>query len=124
MRAPRGTSPAADDDDGRYLRAGHSPDILRKLRRMHWPVGDELDLHGLTGDEAAAALDAFLADVRAQGIRCVRVIHGKGLRSSGGEAVLRRLVRRLLAQRDDVLAFVEPSPAQGGSGAVVVLVDG
>ena len=111
-------------DEGSYLRAGHSPDILRKLRRLHWTIEDELDLHGLTADEAHRATLAFLDEARDNGLRCIRVIHGKGLRSPGGEGVLKHAVRRLLADRDDVLAFVESPAAHGGSGAVLVLLHG
>ncbi|HUL94982.1 MAG TPA: Smr/MutS family protein [Usitatibacter sp.] len=110
------------EDDGSYLRPGLPRDILRKLRRTHWVVQDEIDLHGLTADEAALETAAFMADCRKRGLRCVRVVHGKGLRSPGREPVLKRRVRRLLARRDDVIAFVEPRAAHGGGGAVVVLL--
>ena len=112
------------EDDGRFLRPGLPPDILRKLRRTHWKIQDELDLHGMSSGEAALALGAFLAEARRHGVRCVRVIHGKGLRSPQREPVLKRKVRKLLSRRDDVLAFVEPRAAHGGGGAVVVLLDG
>jgi DNA-nicking Smr family endonuclease len=112
------------DDDGTYLRAGLPRDIVRKLRRTHWSIQDEVDLHGLTADEAAARTAAFIAEARRCGLRCVRIIHGKGLRSPGREPVLKRRIRRLLARRDDVLAFVEPRAAHGGGGAVVVLLQG
>ncbi|HET9576845.1 MAG TPA: Smr/MutS family protein, partial [Usitatibacter sp.] len=88
-----------------------------------WKIQDELDLHGLGADEAALATAAFVAAARRRGLRCVRVIHGKGLRSPGREPVLKRRIRRLLTRRDDVLAFVEPRAAHGGGGAVVVLLD-
>jgi DNA-nicking Smr family endonuclease len=107
-----------------YLRAGHSPDILRKLRRMQWPIEDEIDLHGMTLDEAVIATGRFIDEAMRYGLRCVRVIHGKGLRSPGGEPVLKGRIRQLLAARDDVRAFVEPPAAQGGSGAVLVLLHG
>ena len=123
MKGPGGTGPEArEEDDSSYLRAGHSPDILRKLRRGQWPAGDEIDLHGMTADEAAAATARFIAEARHAGVRCVRVIHGKGLRSPWREPVLKRSIRRFIAQRDDVLAFVEAPAAQGGAGAVLVLL--
>ncbi len=125
MRIAHGVSFGRDEgDDGTYLRAGLPPDLLRKLRRMQWPIEDEMDLHGVTGDEAAAMLDDFMAEARERGLRCVRVIHGKGLRSPGREPVLKRRIRSLLARRGEVMAYVEPPPAQGGSGAVLVLLDG
>ncbi|HWH39286.1 MAG TPA: Smr/MutS family protein [Usitatibacter sp.] len=111
------------DDDGLFLRPGLPRDILRKLRRQHWSIQGTLDLHGLNSEEAALALATFLAEARAHGLRCVRVIHGKGLRSPGREPVLKKRVRRMLMRRDDVLAFAEPPAAGGGGGAVVVLLD-
>jgi DNA-nicking Smr family endonuclease len=112
------------DDDGVHLRAGLPREILRKLRRTHWSIQDELDLHGMTADQAAEATAGFIAESRRRGLRCVRIIHGKGLRSPGREPVLKRRIRRLLVRRDDVLAFVEPRAAHGGGGAVVVLLEG
>jgi DNA-nicking Smr family endonuclease len=93
------------------------PDLLRKLRRGHWRIQDEADLHGLTADEASSVLSEFIAECRAHGFRCVRVIHGKGM------GVLKARARRELALREDVMAFVEAPLAQGGSGAVMVLLD-
>jgi len=121
-----GTFPDDDvefEDDARYLRPGLPPDILRKLRRTHWVIQASLDLHGLTGDEAVAETAVFLAACRRSGLRCVRIIHGKGLRSPGREPVLKRRIRKLLTRRDEVLAFVEPRAIHGGGGAVVVLLE-
>jgi hypothetical protein len=73
------------DDDGLFLRPGLPRDILRKLRRTHWVIQDHLDLHGMTGDEAVEATAQFLAECKRRGLRCVRIIHGKGLRSHGRE---------------------------------------
>ena len=111
------------EDDGRYLRPGLPPDILRKLRRTHWVIQASLDLHGLTGDEAVAETAVFLAGCKRSGARCVRIIHGKGLRSPGREPVLKRRIRKLLTRRDEVLAYVEPRAIHGGGGAVVVLLE-
>ena len=111
------------EEDASFLRPGLPRDILRKLRRTHWVIQDDLDLHGFTGEEAAAAAAVFLADARRRGLRCVRIVHGKGLRSVGREPVLRKRIRKLLTRRDEVLAFVEPRNFHGGSGAVVVLLE-
>ena len=111
------------DDDAVFLRPGLPRDILRKLRRTHWVIQDDLDLHGFTGEEAAMQTAVFLADARRRGLRCVRIVHGKGLRSAGREPVLRKRIRKLLTRRDEVLAFVEPRGFHGGSGAVVVLLE-
>jgi len=111
------------EEDASYLRPGLPRDILRKLRRTHWVIQDDLDLHGFTGEEAAVQTAVFLADARRRGLRCVRIVHGKGLRSAGREPVLRKRIRKLLKRRDEVLAFVEPRGFHGGSGAVVVLLE-
>ena len=111
------------EDDSLFLRPGLPRDILRKLRRTHWVIQDDVDLHGLGADDAAAATAAFLADCRRRGVRCVRIIHGKGLRSRGREPVLKRRIRKLLTRREEVLAFVEPRAVHGGGGAVVVLLE-
>jgi DNA-nicking Smr family endonuclease len=111
------------EEDASFLRPGLPRDILRKLRRTHWVIQDDLDLHGLTGDEAVAETAVFLAEARRRGLRCVRIIHGKGLRSVGREPVLRKRIRKILTRRDEVLAFVEPRNVHGGSGAVVVLIE-
>ena len=111
------------EDDASYLRPGLPRDILRKLRRTHWVIQDHLDLHGLTAAEASIETAAFLASCVRRGLRCVRIVHGKGLRSAGREPVLKRRIRKLLARRQEVLAFVEPRAVQGGGGAVVVLLE-
>jgi len=105
-----------------YLRTGLARDVLRKLRRGHWVVQNVVDLHGLNRQEAGSLLAEFLGGCLKRGLRCVRVIHGKGLRSPGREPVLKGKVQRWLAQRDEVLAFCEAPKNQGGSGALLVLL--
>ena len=105
-----------------FVRPGLPRNIVRRLRSGYWSVRLELDLHGYSTDAARAALVTFLHDARQSGQRCVRVIHGKGLRSQQGVPVLRHHVRHWLIQRDEILAFAEALPAHGGSGAVVVLL--
>jgi DNA-nicking Smr family endonuclease len=107
-----------------FLRPGLGSDVLVKLRRAHWVVQAVIDLHGMTQTEAHDALADFLLDARNRGLRCVRVIHGKGLTSPNREPVLKGRVRRWLAQWDDVLAYCEAPRHAGGSGAVVVLLRG
>ncbi|MGE0357892.1 MAG: Smr/MutS family protein [Burkholderiales bacterium] len=111
------------EEDHAYLRPGLPREVLRKLARLHWVVQDELDLHGLTGDEAALATARFLAEGVRRGLRCLRVIHGKGLGSVNREPVLKGRIRKLLARKSEVLAYCEPPPAHGGGGAVIVLLD-
>jgi DNA-nicking Smr family endonuclease len=107
-----------------YVRAGIPKTVLRNLRRGQWVIRDDLDLHGLTSPEARIATASFLAVCVQRGVRCVRIVHGKGLRSRNREPVLKRKVGYWLMQRDEVLAFCEALPADGGSGAVVVLLRG
>jgi DNA-nicking Smr family endonuclease len=107
-----------------HVRSGLNPDLLRKLRRGEWAIQGTLDLHAHTQDEARLALAEFLAAARRQGWRCVRIVHGKGLSSPNREPVLKARVRKWLQQRDDVLAYCEPRPHSGGSGAVLVLIAG
>ena len=105
-----------------YLRDGMSTQVLRKLRSGFWAVQDELDLHGLRSDEARELLAQFLAGALRRGQRCVRVIHGKGSRSHNNAPVLKGKVAAWLRQRAEVLAYCEARPAEGGSGAAVVLL--
>src|SRR5690348_14063158 len=105
-----------------YLREGHSPQLLKRLRRGHFSIGDEIDLHQMDERAARATLDDFLADTRRRDVTCVRIVHGKGLRSGSAGPVLKRMTERVLRRRDDVLAFASARPAQGGTGATVVLL--
>jgi len=107
-----------------FLRNGISPQTLKKLRRGHWVIQEELDLHGLTTLEARALLVEFLDHCARRGSRCVRIIHGKGLRSKNREPVLKQKVANWLMQRDEILAFCQARRTEGGGGAVVVLLKG
>lgn len=105
-----------------FMRNGLSRVALRKLRRGNWPVQASLDLHGNATDAARKLLQEFLHEAAQQGLRCVLVIHGKGMNSPGGEAVLRKLTRHWLTQRSDVLAYCDAMPRDGGKGAALVLL--
>jgi DNA-nicking Smr family endonuclease len=105
-----------------FARNGIGPDTLRKLRRGHWVTQGQLDLHGLRSDEAREALAEFLRNAARRGLRCVRVIHGKGLGSVNKEPVLKNKVRNWLVQKDEVIAFCQARAADGGSGALMVLL--
>jgi DNA-nicking Smr family endonuclease len=109
-------------DELSFLRPGLPRGVLKKLRRGHWVVQDEIDLHGLTRAEARLALLEFLRSSLKRGCRCLRVIHGKGLRSPKREPVLKGKMKAWLAQREEVLAFCQAPPAQGGSGALLLLL--
>lgn len=110
------------DENLSFARPGVGSDVLSKLRRGHWVIQNQLDLHGLRRDEAREALGEFLRQARRRGQRCVRIIHGKGLGSVNKEPVLKQKVRNWLAQKDEVIAFCQARPADGGSGALVVLL--
>ena len=105
-----------------FLRDGLSRQVLRKLRRGHWVVQDELDLHGMNRVQAADAVAEFLRRCRARRFRCVRIVHGKGLGSRNREPVLKGKLRKWLAVRDEVLGFCQAPAADGGSGAVLILL--
>ena len=105
-----------------YLREGHAPDILSKLRRGHWVVQAAIDLHGLISDEARLYVATFLNDCKKRGLRCVRIVHGKGLGSRNKEPVLKHKLRNWLVQRDEVIAYAQARKIDGGSGAVIVLL--
>jgi DNA-nicking Smr family endonuclease len=110
------------DDQMSFRRPGVGQDVTRKLRKGDWSIQAQLDLHGLRSDEAREALGQFMRQARVQGLRCVRVVHGKGLGSPGKEPVLKAKVQRWLVQKNEVIAFVQARPADGGAGALVVLL--
>ncbi len=105
-----------------FVRTGLSRQILRRLRRGDWVSQAELDLHGLNRHDAKIELANFLFECKRRGIRCIRIIHGKGLGSKNREPVLKLHVRHWLMQREEILAFVQARPIDGGGGAVMVLL--
>lgn len=110
------------DEELSYARPGISGDILRKLRRGNWVIQAQLDLHGMRREEAREALAEFLRNAVKRGLRCVRIIHGKGLGSVNKEPVLKSKVRSWLVQKEEVIAFCQARAADGGAGALVVLL--
>lgn len=110
------------EDEQTFLRGKLGTDVLSRLRRGHWAVQAVIDLHGLTTAEAHDSLADFLLESRHRGLRCVRIIHGKGLTSPNREPVLKGKVRRWLRQWNDVLAYCEAPRHAGGGGAVVALL--
>ncbi len=112
------------DDQLSFRRPGIGTDITRKLRRGDWSIQGQVDLHGLRTDEARDALAQFVRDAVRVGWRCVRVVHGKGLGSPGKQPVLKSKVQRWLVQKNEVQAFVQAPPVQGGAGALLVLLKG
>lgn len=116
------TSLLDTDADLSYRRPGVGPDVPQKLRRGVWSIQAQVDLHGLRSDAAREALGKFIRNAHKQGIRCIRVVHGKGLGSPGKAPVLKDKVRRWLVQKAEVLCFVQAPPMQGGKGALLVLL--
>lgn len=112
------------DDGLSFRRPGIGPDVVTKLRRGHWALQGNIDLHGYTRDEARVMLSDSIRECHRRGMRCVRVVHGKGLGSPGRQPVLKAKVQRWLAQSAEVIAFAQASGPQGGAGALVVLLAG
>ena len=110
------------DEQLSFRRPGIGPDVTRRLRRGEWSIQRELDLHGLRTEDAREALAAFIRDAVKAGQRCVRVVHGKGLGSPGRTPVLKDKVHGWLIQKNQVLAFVQARPLDGGAGALLVLL--
>ncbi|MHA3903202.1 Smr/MutS family protein [Castellaniella sp. WN] len=118
----RRKTPAFDPEAGAFLQAGCGPDLLRGLRRGKWIPQASLDLHGSTLDQARERLDRFLASCLEHDIRCVRVIHGKGIGSRQGEPVLKDAIRQHLCRLEAVQAWVQCGEHEGGEGALHALL--
>lgn len=119
--------PFTDDDleigdELSFGRSGVQKTVMRKLKRGQYPIEAELDLHRLTSKQAYEAMVTFLGQCQPRGIRCVRIIHGKGLSSKEKRPVLKGKVNQWLQQRNDILAFCSARPVDGGTGAVYVLL--
>ena len=112
------------DETLSFRRPQISIHVVNKLRRGHWSLQGQIDLHGLRRDQAREALGNFVQDSVRRGLRCVRVVHGKGNGSPGREPVLKAKVRGWLVQKQEVLVFVQARASDGGSGALMVLLTG
>ncbi len=105
-----------------FLRPGMQYGVLKKLRRGHYSIRAELDLHGMIVRAARQEVAEFLKDCMQRRINCVRIIHGKGKGSWQKQPVLKTKLNKWLQQRDEVLAFCSARPVDGGTGAVYVLI--
>ena len=110
------------DDALSWRGDGIGPEVVRKLRRGVWAIQAQIDLHGLRRDEAREQLAEFLRAAVRHGLRCVRVVHGKGHGSPGREPVLKSKVKTWLVQKKEVIAFAHARAADGGNGALLVLL--
>ena len=106
-----------------YRRNGVPEAAMRRLRRGLYARRDELDLHGMTREEARLAVLGFLAEAHRHGLRCVRIVHGKGRGSGARGPVLKAAVNRWLRRHDGVRAFCSARRPDGGTGALYVLLD-
>ncbi len=111
------------DDGLSFRRPGIAADVVTRLRRGQWSIQAELDLHGLTREEARTALAAFVRSSHQRAHRCLRVVHGKGHGSPGRQPVLKAKVQKWLAQCAEVVAFSQASGPDGGAGALIVLLN-
>jgi DNA-nicking Smr family endonuclease len=105
-----------------YVKDNVPRETLRKLRRGHWVVQASADLHGMNRDQAHDAVAQFLAECLRKGMRCVRIVHGKGLGSPNREPVLKGKIRGWLMRRSEVLAYSQAPVNLGGGGALLVLL--
>ena len=106
-----------------YRRPGIGEDVTRKLRKGFWVVQDQIDLHGLRVEQAREAIANFFLQADKRSLRCLRIIHGKGLGSINREPILKEKVLRWLVQREEVIAFCQARPNDGGAGALIVLLN-
>lgn len=106
-----------------YLKPGHSPDIIKKLRNGSWVIQETLDLHGLITPEAKEALVTFISHCKHHNVRCVRIIHGKGFNSKNKEPILKNKVKKWLIQKEEVICFIQAPNHEGGGGALIALLN-
>jgi len=109
-------------DELLFTRPDITRKVMRQLRRGQYAIQDEIDLHGMTVDEARPALQAFITEALARRAHCVRVIHGKGLGSGPRGPILKSAVNRWLRRWESVAAFCSAQPHHGGTGAAYVLL--
>ena len=105
-----------------YRQSGVPENVLRRLRRGDYRVEAEIDLHGLGLVQARAQLRAFLLAAAERRLRCVRIVHGKGLRSGQRGPVLKQAVDGLLRRAALILAFTTAGVRDGGTGATLALL--
>lgn len=106
-------------------RLGIDPRLVSRLRRGEFSTQGHIDLHGMTQADAKEALTRFVVESVRKGHRSVLVVHGRGLRSPGGQPVLKHAAAQWLSHGTIggyVLAFTTAQSYDGGAGAVWVLL--
>ena len=109
-------------DSMQYRQAGVPETVLRRLRRGEYRIEAEIDLHGMRLAEARVRLREFLLAALARRLQCLRIVHGKGLRSGQRGPVIKNAVHSLLRRLDSVIAFTSAAMRDGGTGATLVLL--
>lgn len=122
LQTPQDGAPVDSGDEMSFRCAGVQDATFRKLQRGQYRVEAEIDLHGLRVDDAKAALREFLAEALARRLQCIRIVHGKGLRSGPRGPVLKVAVSLVLRKTASVLAFTSARRVDGGTGALYVLL--
>lgn len=112
----------SQEDKVSFLNPGLQKNVLKKLRKGYYGLDAEIDLHGLTSNEAKKQLLRFLHSCAEEGCRCICIVHGKGYRSPDNYPVLKNNINLWLRQHKDVQAFCSAPPKDGGTGAVFVLL--
>jgi DNA-nicking Smr family endonuclease len=123
-----GVGPFDIADSDEYIEGlapGIDKRLLRKLRKGDYALQGHIDLHGMTSEEARVQVEQFVEGALADGKRALLIIHGRGLNSKDNIPVLKErlkvwLTRGRIGRR--VLAFATARPADGGAGAVYVLL--
>ena len=110
------------EEELNFAQSGVQQTVMRKLRRGQYPIEAELDLHKMITEQAHEALRDFVVQCQHRNIRCVRIIHGKGLGSENKIPVLKSRVNSWLRQWNNILAFCSARPCDGGNGAIYVLL--
>jgi len=106
-----------------WINNGYRAGIIKKLKKGSFSVRDSIDLHGFTLVEAEKEIDSFLREALLRGYQCVKIIHGRGLRSPNGPVLKEAVIRLLTGRyRKHTAAFVTARQCDGGLGAVYVLL--
>lgn len=124
----RGRRPIRLEDTQEYVEWVNSdyssaPAIAKKLHEGRFAVQDFLDLHGFTLDEAEVQVSEFIRISLIKGLSCIKIIHGRGLKSPHGPVLKEAVVKWLSGRyRKNVMAFATARQYDGGLGALYILL--